>query len=302
MFPHDELRYYFFGLHAGLANVRANGLRLGIKKTVGKVTQPINAPSRFPEYACFDAAIREHGSRHSDRRLAVLDVGSPKLIGLHLAYATAARMVLTDITDLNLHEYRAMWGGLQPRAKGQVAFSRLDARALPFRAGQFDVVYSMSVVEHIEGSDGDSRAVREFIRVLQPAGLLVLSVPFGRQYIEQGRIGFAGAARPTGDTETYFFQRIYDRDAFQSRILDAAQGLERLRLTTIARVRPSLARAFGALGENARGLLGFLNPLLSAAINRRRSGMDDDFEVSYGPLHSARDVYGDVILVGQKQS
>lgn len=303
LFPHDELRYYFFGLRAGLANVGANGLQLGVKKTLGKITQPINAPSRFPEYACFHDAIRQYGSdRRGDRNLAVLDVGSPKLIGLYLACVTDASVMLTDITELNIDEYRVMWASLKTGAKGRVAFARQDARALSFGAGRFDVVYSMSVVEHIEGPDGDAQAVREFIRVLKPAGLLVLSVPFGRRYIEQGRVGLAGAARRTDDAQTYFFQRIYDREAFQSRILAAAQGLTDLRITTIVRDRPTLARAFGALGENVRGLLGFLNPLLSAAINARRAGIDDSFDVSYGPLHSPRDVYGDLILTGRKPS
>lgn len=42
-FPHKEPRYYFFGLRAGLTNLTANGSRLGFKKTLGKVSQPISA-------------------------------------------------------------------------------------------------------------------------------------------------------------------------------------------------------------------------------------------------------------------
>ena len=108
------------------------------------------------------------------------------------------------------------------------------------------------IVEHIGGADGDSRAMCEFIRVLKPGGLLVVSVPFGNRFVEQQRVGFAGAARRTGDQEHYFFQRIYDRGAFESRIVAPAQGLTDLKITTIARVRPALARAFGGLGENVR--------------------------------------------------
>ena len=70
-----------------------------------------------------------------------------------------------------------------------------------------------------------ARAMCEFIRVLKPGGLLVVSVPFGNRFVEQQRVGFAGAARRTGDQEHYFFQRIYDRGAFESRIVAPAQGL-----------------------------------------------------------------------------
>jgi SAM-dependent methyltransferase len=301
LFPHDELRYFLFGLQAGLANAAANGLQLGVKKTIGKLAQPINAPSRFPEYYCFDTAIREHSALQPEpRRLRILDVGSPKLMGLYLACTTSAAVLMSDISSLNVDEYRAMWCALRPRAAGSASFALQDARALPFRAGEFDVVYSMSVVEHIEGEDGDRDAVRELIRVLRPGGLLLISVPFGFRYIEQQRVGFAGAARSVGDRQSYFFQRIYDRQAFERRILDEARGFADLRVTTIARVRPRLWRGWGRLGENARGALGFLNPLLSSAINQRRPGIDDSFDVSYGPMHSARDVYGDLVLAGWK--
>jgi SAM-dependent methyltransferase len=301
-FPHDELRYYFFGLRAGLANAAVNRLRLGAKKTLGKIAQPINAPSRFPEYSCFETAIREHASRQTTPHpLRILDVGSPKLMGLYLAHTTSATVLLTDITALNVDEYRVMWSALGRRAAGRALFALEDARSLPFRAGEFDVVYAMSVIEHIEGDAGDRQAIRELIRVLKPGGLLLVSVPFGRQYVEQHRLGFAGAARRTGDQQAYFFQRIYDRQAFETRILDEARIGADVRVTTIARVRPQLARAFGRLGENARGLLGFLNPVLSSAVNQRRRGIDDDFDVSYGRLHTAGDVYGDLILVGWKR-
>jgi hypothetical protein len=47
--------------------LRANGSRLGVKKTLGKVSQPINAASRCPQYRCVDTA----GSpKLSERRAA----------------------------------------------------------------------------------------------------------------------------------------------------------------------------------------------------------------------------------------
>jgi SAM-dependent methyltransferase len=303
LFPHNELRYYSFGLRAGVANLLRNGLHLGVKKTLGKITQPINNHSRFPEYYWFDTAIRNHLAAYPrDGHARILDVGSPKMLGLYLATKISAEVTLTDISELNVDEYRLMWRGLQPRARGSALFSRQDARSLRFHDAEFDIVYSMSVIEHIEGEAGDSRAVHELLRVLKPGGLLVLSVPFGSKYVEQKRTGFSGAVRKTGDSEAYFFQRIYDLSAFQKRILEHTKVLQQVSLTTVARKNAWISRSFCSLSENVRGGLGALNPLLSALINRCSKGIDGSFAVNYGDFHQASDVYGDVILNGCKSS
>ena len=301
-FPHHEPKYYFFGLRAGLTNFAVNGLRLGLKKTVGKVSQPINAASRFPEYDTFDKSIGAFlDSFKEGRRARILDVGSPKLFGLYLACTRPVDLSLTDISPINVDEYQMMWRGLQGRARGSATFSLEDARALRLPSGEFDVVYSMSVIEHVEGDAADSLAVQELLRVLKPGGLLVISVPFGGVFMAQQRVGFSGAARKTGDQEHYFFQRIYDPETFRRRLLDPAGNLASVSVTTVARKRQWLAQTFGKLGENVRGALGFMNPLLSLAMNSTKPGIDASFPTSYGTLHSASDVYGDIILAGIKR-
>jgi SAM-dependent methyltransferase len=302
LFPHNELRYYSCALRAGVTNLFSNGLRLGIKKTLGKITQPINAHSRFPEYYWFDAAIRDYLlAVPAGQRVKVLDVGSPKMFGLYLAQRFEIEITLTDISELNVDEYRVIWRSLEPKAKGKAVFLLQDARSLQFADAEFDIVYSMSVVEHIEGETGDSQAIRELLRVLKPGGLLVLSVPFGSRFVEQKRIGFVGAVRKTEDQSAYFFQRIYDQSAFEKRILEPARELEQVSLTTVWRKRPWMPRSFCLLGENVRGALGFVNPLLSAAVNRSKKGIDPAFAVDYGDVHTARDVYSDLIMSGRKR-
>lgn len=49
-----------------------------------------------------------------------------------------------------------------------------DLRQLPFKAGVFDVVLVCAVLEHIKDIDS---AMREFYRVLQPGGLLCVTLP-----------------------------------------------------------------------------------------------------------------------------
>lgn len=303
LFQFREFVYYSFGLQTGIRSVFTNGLSLGVKKTLGKITQPINAFSRFPEYFYFDLAIRSHlDTLPPEDAVRILDVGSPKLLGLYLAATSKAEVTLTDISELNVEEYRVMWRGLERQATGRAVFGCQDARALTYPDGMFDCVYSMSVIEHIDGAAGDSTAVAEMIRVLKPGGLLVVSVPFGRHYAEQQRVGFVGAARDTGDSRLYFFQRIYDRAAFDARILRPAAALTSVDLTTIGRRHQWIAGASGALGGNLQGLLGFLNPLLSAAVNRARPGIDSSFRVKYGAVHTRRDSYSDVIMSGKKDA
>src|SRR6185437_558915 len=88
LFPYRELKFYFFGLRTGFSNLFRNGLALGWKRTLGKITQPINWYTRFPEYHFFDQAISVHlAGLPANSRPAILDVGSPKLLGLYLAFA-----------------------------------------------------------------------------------------------------------------------------------------------------------------------------------------------------------------------
>jgi SAM-dependent methyltransferase len=301
LFRHHELKYYSFGLRAGMANLFSNWLRLGWKKTAGKVLQPVNSYTRFPEYYWFHQAISTYlaGLPASAGRATVLDVGSPKLLGLYLGVKTAADLTLTDISELNIDEYKVIWQALNKRVRGSVDFLLQDARRLQFPGASFDVVYSMSVLEHIEGEGGDSAALGELLRVLKPGGLLVLSVPFGSSYIEQKRVGFSGAAKKTGDQQIYFFQRIYDPAAFDQRIVRRLSGVNDVQVTTVQRTRPWISRAFGGLGENVRGLFGALNPILSAMGNRSVEGVQP-FQTCYRELHSAKDIYGDLILTARK--
>jgi len=298
----DEFRFYWFGLRMGLANLLRNGTRLGLPKTIGKITQPVNSFTRFPEYALMDEAIRTFLQAGGfSKRLRVLDVGSPKCFGLYLASTLDLDVELTDISPLNVDEYETIWKAIQEQAEGSVRFALQDARSLQYESNQFDIAYTMSVLEHIEGQKGDEDGIREMVRVLKPGGLLLLSVPFGTKYVEQRRKGLAHAVENTGDEGLYFFQRIYDRTALEGRIFAALDGLEVRSEWTIWRERESLVRIFAGLGERLRGLLGFLNPWLSRCSNRCKDGIVEGIPGSYGPIHSKHDSYGDVVLVAQKR-
>jgi broad specificity phosphatase PhoE/ubiquinone/menaquinone biosynthesis C-methylase UbiE len=300
-FEHSEFKYYSFALRAGVTHLLTNGWALGGKKTLGKISQPINSYSRFPEYHHFDNAVREYVSRCPQTKdVKILDIGSPKMFGLYLASTTRAQVHLTDISEVNLDEYRSMWRSLQPKALGEALFSLQDARQLQFPSETFDIVYSMSVVEHVEAAKDDSATIHELIRVLKPGGLLVLSVPFGTHYVEQQREGFLAAIQRTNDGKNYFFQRIYDWPSFERRIIRHAEQLQGVSYSTISRRRKWLPKTWTGLGERTRGALGFLNPIVSALVNESRPGIHKHFVTEYDGVQRAGDLYGDLVMTAQK--
>lgn len=301
IFPFREIDYYRFGVGAGIRNLLGNGFSIGLRKTIGKISQPINSYTRFPEYYYMDQAISRYVAESRRSKPArILDVGSPKCFGLYLADKLEVEVEMTDVNRLNLDEYQLMSKRLQRKAKGRVHFATQDARSLDYKDEAFDIAYSMSVIEHVEGERGDSQSIREMVRVLRPGGLLLASVPFSSTYVEQHRRGYDGAIRYTGDEKTYSFQRIYDRPALTNRILLCLDEMRVKRIWTVWRRNTWFAWLYGHLGDNARGVLGFVNPWLSAWLNLSEEGIHDVFESRYGEIHASTDVLGDVIIEASK--
>ena len=150
----------------------------------------------------------------------VLDIGSPKLLSLFLAARLRAEVHATDLVDYFLERY-----GLYSRValgddQWRYHMGCEDARHLTYSPGLFDRVFSLSAIEHIP-DDGDSIAIQEIARVLAPGGLACLTVPWSdRGYLEEfTRRGHPDAYWAPGGGERVFFQRAYDRDTLERRLL-----------------------------------------------------------------------------------
>lgn len=299
-FPFDEPKYYRFGLMLGVSSLLHNGLRLGMSKTVGKILQPINSYTRFPEYWFMASQLERYLPEvPEDRPIKVLDVGSPKCFGLYIAFQFGIDVYLTDIDEPSIKEAEVLWNSIRDRARGRAYFSVEDARSLKYATDEFDIVYSMSVVEHVEGEDGDSESMKEMLRVLKPSGLLMVTVPAGDHYIEQERLGLQRAARTTGTQERFFFQRIYSPTAATERLAECAGDMSLSASMTVWRKEAAVTRWYQRLGSGARGICGWLNPFLSAAINKSANGMMS-IPGKYGSLYSGMDIYGDLMLAWRK--
>lgn len=71
--------------------------------------------------------------------------------------------------------FQARRNALAARSNGHApALLRADIRELPFKAGSFDVVYTMGTIEHI---DEYREVIGEVHRVLKPGGRAVIGVP-----------------------------------------------------------------------------------------------------------------------------
>jgi SAM-dependent methyltransferase len=112
----------------------------------------------------------------------VLDAACGSGYGSALLSGAAAHVVGVDIA-LDAVEYA------QRHCRSQkAAFAQADCLALPFAAGQFDLVVAFEIIEHLRDADG---FLRELQRVLKPAGLLLISTP-NRLYYTEDR----GAVNP----------------------------------------------------------------------------------------------------------
>ena len=64
---------------------------------------------------------------------------------------------------------------LNPQKNCQFVFN--DSDSLPFPSGQFDLIYTALVLQHVPVQKSIRRYIAEFVRVLKPGGLLVMQVP-----------------------------------------------------------------------------------------------------------------------------
>ena len=147
-----------------------------------------------------------------------LDVSSPKITSLYLANRGGIISVIDILDDeIEFCKFHAK--------KDKIIGNRInamigDVRNLKFHDEEFDVIYSISVLEHIyPKKGGDSVAIREMARVLKPGGRIVLTVP----YIKTARIEYKVGSvyeRKLNRKTTNFYQRWYDKKTLHDNIFN----------------------------------------------------------------------------------
>jgi SAM-dependent methyltransferase len=217
--PFSLLDYYLTSVEVGFKSL-PGGYR---KEAAARILNPLS----YPRYMEFQLALKPLLPVNGRR---VLDIGSPKLPVLLLAkHARSCELYATDIRDYFIaptaHFLTKIGKG--DRLGKDIHLCVQDARHLTYDDEFFDRIFSISVLEHIPDS-GDSQAVQEIARVLRPGGAVTVTVPYDHAgYREEFVSGPVYERREAGRT---FYQRHYDRQALQQRLLDPS-GLRVLDVT-----------------------------------------------------------------------
>ena len=123
----------------------------------------------------------------------VLDVGCFYPIDEIMFIHRVSRWTATDLGHETIRVAEAAAReALSEDLLSRLEFSVADGTALPFEDGAFDVVMSMSTVDHVPDPTGRQRFISEMARVARPGGRVVLTVP------NRWSRGYAKRARPAG--------------------------------------------------------------------------------------------------------
>lgn len=168
---------------------------------------PIDSTRYFEFEFMWDALSRVPFSRY-------LDVSSPRLFPIILMLKREnlrSELMNPDPTDLNSTAELIKALRLESHCN---LHSCLVADA-PFDQASFDVVTSISVVEHIPH---DTQAIEEMWKLLKPKGQLLLTLPCAAQSIEQYIDRNEYGLLTPDDDGFFFFQRLYDQNLLEERI------------------------------------------------------------------------------------
>jgi len=174
-----------------------------------------------------------------ESQISLLDVSSPRLLSALWLFENRrvrSTMINPDMADILETSTLLCQSGLRRRCM----LAACLAGTPPFRKESFDVVCSISVLEHIPD---DVAALRGMWHLLKPGGRLLLTVPCeaerSEEYIDRNVYGIL----PPDERGLWFWQRFYDAALLHERIF-AITGAPR-------RAIVYGERAPGTLQENA---------------------------------------------------
>ena len=148
---------YRFGLFTGLKSCLKGNLRLGLKSLLNPIRSGF---SRYIEIPYLLNHLTEHPCQ------AILDIGSPKHAALYISRKFVGCIRAIDLYDDFISDYQYYADTLYLK---NLTLETADGTALKYESDCFNLVYAISVLEHIPGH-GDSLAMQEIRRVLKPGG------------------------------------------------------------------------------------------------------------------------------------
>jgi len=201
------------------------GIRLGLNLIVKGAFSPqlLLNPVSCVRYFEFDFVKKNLGTNLNGK--VILDVASPYLFGLFICSIQKLQYQYINLNQTEVNEIKELVNTINYGHKFLIRLE--DAIHLPYPNNSFDHVISISVIEHINGT-GDSTALTEMWRVLKPGGKLILTFPIKKTYKEEFRDNNAYGLIVDQKEGKYFFQRFYDHDTINKRLLSILPGYKTL--------------------------------------------------------------------------
>ena len=147
-----------------------------------------------------------------------LDVSSPRLFFIYLLKKFPLihfDIINPDEKDIDeTNEYLDVL-----KLKRRASVTPRDALHIPFPDNSYDIVTSISVLEHIP-DDEDMLVIRKLWDLLKTGGRLIITVPCAQSYFEEWKeIDVYAQGNPEKDGD-YFFQRFYDLPTLRKRVIE----------------------------------------------------------------------------------
>jgi len=252
----NAFRVYGFALSAGLRAIGAGLFVEGAKLLMSPVGYWRFLPNAFvlEEFERLPAGAR------------VLDASSPKLLSLMLSRKASGEVYATDLDDEKIFTRWQRLADALGLKNYKVEYQ--DATRTCYPEEHFDLIYSISVIEHIPGR-GDADALAEFRRMLRPGGTIVVEVPY-RHAGEERVLNYDSKGTPLA--EPRFYERLYDAAQLAER-LENVPGLRMTRRVILGERLPlDPWLATGRLPRPLRVAILPFEPLLAAANYWAREG------------------------------
>lgn len=185
-------------------------LRKGSRSGISYLLNPVSSVRYFE----FSFAL----SCLADIPEKCLDVSSPRLFSFYMAKKCNSSSILIinpDICDLD-HTKSI----IQKLEINSIQLDHCGVEILVAQREIYDCIWSISVIEHIEGGCSDTQAVQLMYNALKRGGKLVLTVPVDRYFWDEYRnVDHYGTQLQPANGEQYFFQHFYDKVTLWERIV-----------------------------------------------------------------------------------
>lgn len=165
-----------------------------MKQIVSNIINPVDT-TRYTEFTYLLKFIKINGLK----QMTILDVSSPFM----MSYMLASQNKIIK-TDVNLEEKKNINGNVG------LSFMLEDATQLSFKDNSFDLIYSISVIEHIYKNY--IHAINEMIRVVKTDGYIYLAFPVSAEHFEEWIDDNIYSHQYKENNKTFFYYRFNEED------------------------------------------------------------------------------------------